>query len=92
MARSLEVSVIVDARIRRAMLLYAFTVLGIFLLVAPWSPVWEQATNVIDPGRIAHWARSGSFRGIVSALGALDLLVALQMIKELWADVRAEGR
>ena len=89
MARSLEVSVVVDARIRRALLLYAFTVLGIFLLVAPWSPVWEQATHVIDSVAIARWARSGWLRGLVSALGALDLWVALQMVRELWADVRA---
>jgi hypothetical protein len=92
MARSLEVSVVVDARIRRALLLYAFTVLGIFLLVAPWSPVWEQATHAIASLRLGRWARSGWLRGAVSAVGALDLFIAAQMLRELWVDVRRNGR
>ncbi len=74
--------------VRTAMSLYAFTVLGIFLVVAPWSPVWEQAVVAILPGAAASWARSGWLRGVVSAVGALDLLVALQVARELWRTLR----
>ena len=80
-----------DARIRRALLLYAFTVLGIFLVVAPWSPVWSQSARILSDGWAGRLVRSGWFRGVVSGLGALDLVVALQMVRELWQDVRGDA-
>ena len=73
-----------DPRIRSAILLDAFTVLGIFLLVAPWTPVWAQAVGALLQPPYVDWARSGWLRGIVSGLGALDLMVALQMLGDVW--------
>jgi hypothetical protein len=70
------------------MSLYAFTVLGMFLLVAPWSPVWEQATHALFPARLGIWVRTGWVRGLVSGLGALDLAVAFQVGRELWSAMR----
>jgi hypothetical protein len=70
------------------MSLYAFTVLGIFLLFAPWSPVWDQATRALLPATVGAFARSGWARGLVSALGGLDLIVALQVGRELWDSMR----
>jgi len=77
-----------DSRIRKALQLYAFSVLGIFLLVAPWSPVWFQAASLLPRGLREGWVVSGWFRGLVSALGALDLVVAFQMVLEMWREVR----
>ena len=78
-----------ETRVGTAMALYAFTVLGIFLLIAPWSPVWEQAAMALLPASIVGWAQSGWVRGVVSGLGALDLAVALQVGRELWGSLRA---
>jgi len=64
--------------------LYAFGVLGLFLLVAPWTPAWTQATYALIPKPIGRWVLSGWTRGIVSGLGALDLLIAMQLGLELW--------
>lgn len=73
-----------DSRISAALALYAFLILGVFLLVAPWTPVWQQATLLWAPTRWAQWLRGGSVRGLVSGLGAVDLVVALQLAAELW--------
>lgn len=80
-----------QSRLRSALSLYAFTVLGIFLVFAPWSPVWDQATIALLPERLSLLARAGWARGLVSALGALDLVVALQVGRELWASMRVGG-
>ena len=73
-----------DSRIRSALTLYAFSVLGLFLLVAPWTPIWSRATVVLLPTPAGAWAMSGWARGLVSGLGALDLIVAGQVARELW--------
>lgn len=73
-----------DKRIGTAFLLYAFIVIGIFLIVAPWTPVWKQSVVVLLPTRVGHWLLTGWSRGIVSAVGVLDLLAAFQLLGELF--------
>ena len=80
-----------ESRLRSALSLYAFTVLGSFLLFAPWTPVWGQAAAALLPEALGAWAQSGWLRGVVSALGALDLLGAAQVARELWGSMRAVG-
>ena len=75
---------------RSALALYAYLVLGVFLLVAPWTPVWHDATMRLLPS-IGPWIRSGWLRGLVSAVGVLDLFVALQLAAELWNHSGAAG-
>ena len=72
------------SRIAVALTLYAFGVLGLFLLVAPWTPAWTQATYALLPPSVGRWALSGWVRGLASGLGALDLLIAGQLGLELW--------
>jgi hypothetical protein len=72
------------------MSLYAFSVLGVFLLVAPWTPVWGRATTALLPEALAGWVHTGWVRGVVSGVGALDLVVALQLAVELWRSMRIE--
>lgn len=71
--------------------LYGFIVLGVFLLAAPWTPVWERATIGLTPTAVGPWIGSGWVRGLVSGLGALDLLVALQIGGELWRHLSSRG-
>ena len=77
-----------DSRILAALLLYAFVVLGVFLLVAPWTPVWGQATVALLPTALGQWVMRGWVRGVISGLGALDLVVAIQVAAELRRSLR----
>jgi len=80
-----------QSRIGAALSLYAFAALGLFLLVAPWTPAWTQATYAMLPTSVGRWVLSGWVRGVVSGLGALDLLIALQVGGELWRGLRESG-
>jgi hypothetical protein len=71
----------VPSRLKTAFLVYAFAALGVFLLVAPWSPVWEASTAGYLPTSAGPWLRNGFLRGLVSGLGALDLVAA-------WSEAR----
>jgi len=78
-------------RLHTALRLYLFALLGLFLLVVPWTPIWDQATLPWIPARIGLWLRSGWVRGLVSGLGALDLLVAAREAGGLWKLLRGPG-
>jgi hypothetical protein len=77
-----------STRLGAALSLYAFAGLGLFLLVAPWTPVWTQATYTLLPPSVGRWVLSGWVRGVASGLGAVDLLVAVQVGAELWGQLR----
>ena len=77
-----------DPRIRSALALYFFGVFGVFLVVTPWTAVWDQAIVALLPTALGAWAQSGWVRGLASGLGALDLVVALQAATELWERMR----
>jgi len=74
----------VEGRIHSALGLYAYALLGLFLVVAPWTAVWEQAVRTLAPGPLDPWLRGGWARGTVSAIGVLDLFAALKFGAELW--------
>ena len=84
--------VFVEARIRSALTLYSFLVLGLFLLVAPWTPVWSRAMVGLLPTAVGKYALGGWLRGVISGLGAINLAVALQVGFELWRGMRERGR
>ena len=75
-------------RVQLALNVYLFSILGVFLLAVPWTPVWEQASTVWIPTPVGLWVRSGWMRGVVSGLGALNLLVATQGVGVLWRSFR----
>jgi hypothetical protein len=81
-----------DARIPKALGLYAFVVLGIFLLLAPWTPIWEEATRALLPAKVQSWTGTGWVRGAISGLGALNLLVAFQVGLDLVRGQRSSRR
>ena len=80
-----------DSRIRTALWLYAFGAIGLFLLVAPWTAVWSQAAAGLLPSRFGRLVLLGWVRGIVSGVGALDLVVALQVARELWHEMQGDA-
>lgn len=79
-----------QSRIGSALWLYAFGVLGLFLLVAPWTPAWTQATYALLPKQVGRWVLSGWARGVASGLGALDLAIAAQFGADLWRRYRQD--
>lgn len=79
-----------QAQIRPALALYGFLVLGVFLLFAPWTTVWERAVVAFLPERLGPTLMSGWTRGLVSGLGALDLAIAGQIAVEIWKDMRRD--
>ncbi len=87
-----DLTPILQSRIGAALSLYAFAVLGLFLFMAPWSPVWTQATFVLLPEAVGRWVLSGWVRGMVSGLGALDLVIAVQVGGEMWRQARTDQR
>lgn len=72
---------------------YLFGVLGLFLLAAPWSGVWESFVLPFAPTTWSSLVRSGWMRGFVTGLGVLNLAVALSDGTRLWRSVsRGAGR
>lgn len=69
-------------RLQTAFLVYAFAALGVFLIVAPWSPFWDASTAGYLPTSVGSFLRSGFLRGFVSGLGVLDLAAA-------WGEARS---
>lgn len=70
------------SRLQTAFLVYLFAALGVFLVVAPWSPLWEASTAGYLPTPLGPWLRSGFVRGLISGLGLLNLSAA-------WSEARA---
>lgn len=69
---------------------YLFGALGLFLVAAPWSGVWESFVLPFAPTAWGPLVRSGWMRGFVSGLGVLNLAVALADGTRLWRSV-AQG-
>lgn len=77
-----------DPRIRLTLRVYAFAILGAFLLLAPWSALWAETARYYVGTRFGSAFASGWVRGAVSGLGLLDLLVAVAEARALWAALR----
>jgi len=72
----------VTSRLQTAFLVYVFAALGVFLVVAPWSPLWEMSTSGYLPTAIGPLLHNGFFRGLISGLGVLNLAAA-------WSEARS---
>lgn len=81
----------VEPTLKNSIALYVFLVLGIFLAVAPWTPVWYEATVLLLPTRFGAPAQNGWIRGLVSAVGILDLIVAASIVMDLALPRRKAG-
>ncbi len=75
-------------RIQLVFNVYVLSVLGIFLVAIPWTPVWEQASALLALTALGPWVRSGWARGVVSGLGSLDLIAASQEAGDLVRSFR----
>ena len=56
--------------------------MGAFLLYLPWSNFWEQNYFLAQlPQTLRLFLLHSSFRGIVSGVGVLDILVGISLIQ-----------
>jgi len=66
----------------RVILIVLCLEMGAFLLYLPWSNFWEQNYFLRhSPMTLRLFLLHSAFRGIVSGLGVLDILVAISMIQ-----------
>jgi hypothetical protein len=78
-----------QSRLGAALLVQTLVVLGLTLVVAPWTALWTRAALVLVPEALCRFVLSGWVRGAVSGLGVVDLALAAQAGTELW---RLRGR
>jgi hypothetical protein len=67
-------------RILRALMVVLCFELGALLLYLPWSAFWEQNYFLYHFPSLMRVILHPSFRGVVSGLGILDILVAFGLI------------
>lgn len=79
------------SRLKTAFLVYLFAALGVFLVAVPWSPVWASSTAGFLSTFAGPWLRSGFLRGLVSGLGALNLIAAWSEARTLLWPPPGEG-
>lgn len=79
------------SRLQTAFFVYVFAALGVFLVAAPWSPLWEASTVGYLPTAAGAWLRSGFVRGLVSGLGALNLAAAWSEARVLLSPQQGDG-
>ena len=67
-------------RVFRALLVVVCFEMGALLLYLPWSAFWEQNFFLSHFPWLIHVVLHPAFRGAVSGLGVLDILLALGFI------------
>lgn len=68
-------------RILRVLMVLILFELGVFLIVLPWSTIWEQNFFMQHNPELIHIVLHPAMRGIVSGLGFLDIMVAIGMLR-----------
>jgi hypothetical protein len=67
-------------RIYRALLVIVAFEMGALLLYLPWSAYWEQNYFLSHYPSLIHIVLHPSFRGVVSGIGVLDILLAVRWL------------
>ncbi len=67
-------------RVVRALLVVVCFEMGALLLYLPWSGYWEQNFFLLHFPSLIPVLLHPSFRGAVSGLGVLDIILALSLI------------
>lgn len=67
-------------RVLRALLIVVCFEMGALLLYLPWSGFWEQNFFLLHFPSLIPVVLHPSFRGTISGLGVLDIIVALSFI------------
>jgi hypothetical protein len=68
-------------RLLRVLLSLDFLLLGVLLLFLPWLGLWEHNFFLSKFPEIIPYVLHPSVRGAVSGLGALDIVMAVGMLR-----------
>jgi hypothetical protein len=68
-------------RVLRVLIVLILFELGVFLIVLPWSTIWEQNYFMQHNPGLIHIVLHPAMRGIISGLGFLDIMVAIGMLR-----------
>lgn len=79
------------ARLVRVVVTVYYLEIGAFLVLVPWSRMWNDRVAGRSPRTAAVAIASPYFRGFVTGLGLLHLTAAVREI-ESWRRQRAEQR
>jgi hypothetical protein len=69
-------------RLLRGLLSLDFLLLGVLLLFLPWLGLWEHNYFLSRFPEMIPYALNPSVRGVVSGLGALDIMMAVGMLRD----------
>ncbi|MGA3295002.1 MAG: hypothetical protein ABSE45_13590 [Candidatus Acidiferrales bacterium] len=73
------------SRIARVPVLLAWLVLGLALILIPWSDLWETNYFLYQYPALGLFVKSPFLRGAVSGLGFMDVLFALEAFRRRMA-------
>jgi hypothetical protein len=79
-------------RILRAMLVVLCFEMGALLLYLPWTSFWEQNYFLSHFPMLIPVLLHPSFRGVVSGLGVVDIILAIGMIGSRSSPTRVPPR
>jgi hypothetical protein len=69
------------SRIARIPILLLWLVLGLALILVPWSDIWETNYFLFQYPALAIFLKSAYLRGAISGLGFMNVLLALEAFR-----------
>lgn len=68
-------------RFLRVILLLIWIELGFALILLPWSDIWEMNIFLFQYPALGFLVKNAFFRGAISGLGVMNVLLALQSFR-----------
>jgi hypothetical protein len=69
------------SRIARITILLLWLVLGLALILVPWSDIWETNYFLFQYPALAIFLKSSYLRGAISGLGFMNVLLSLEAFR-----------
>lgn len=71
-------------RFLRIVLLLIWIELGFALILLPWSDIWEMNIFLFQYPALGFWVKNAFFRGAISGLGVMNVLLAIESFRSMW--------
>ena len=71
------------SRVARIIILLLWLTLGLALILAPWSEVWETNYFLYQYPALGLFLKNLYLRGAISGLGFMDILLSLESFRHL---------